>query len=186
MTFQFCYPYNLFSLYKMFLYFRSGYAVQFKLLKGSVSRDFWPPFLYDSNPSRPLINRLKVFSNSVSILPRYLNLASLHGVKLRGAHHTAESDSAVFYKCYFSVMPEDINITTILWVTNCIRNLFYFRSFSNKWSWKSLQIQKHEKRTFSNFSSLTPQCASHRGVELHCVHPTLSQTPRCASHHGVK
>ena len=30
-------------------------------LKGSVSRDFLPPFFHDSNPSRPLINRLKYF-----------------------------------------------------------------------------------------------------------------------------
>ena len=137
MTFQFCYPYNLFSLYKMFLYFRSGYAVQFKLLKGSVSRDFWPPFLYDSNPSRPLINRLKVFSNSVSILPRYLNLASLHGVKLRGAHHTAESDSAVFYKCYFSVMPEDINIT----YNNTVSHKLYKESFLLQKFFKQMELK---------------------------------------------
>ena len=45
------------------------------ILNGSVSRDFRPPIVYDSNPSEPLINRL-----------RYSNKK-----KLRGAHPTAES-----------------------------------------------------------------------------------------------
>ena len=30
-----------------------------KVIKGSVSRDFRPPFFHDSNPPGPLINRLK-------------------------------------------------------------------------------------------------------------------------------
>ena len=41
-------------------------------LKGSVSRDYLPQFLQNSNPSGPLINSLnsEVFSHSVSISPR--------------------------------------------------------------------------------------------------------------------
>ena len=57
-----------------------------------VSRDFDLQFFHDSNPSGPL-KQAKVFSNSVSISPRYSNFwkalrcASHRGVKL----HTAES-----------------------------------------------------------------------------------------------
>ena len=128
-------------------------------------------FFHDSNPSRPLINRLKYFrirfrfrrdirifkklhgvhhtaesssaclhhtaesSSAVCIIPRSQapRCASHRGVKLRRVHNTAESRdekfsktprcashrgvnnlSSVcfipkFYKCFFSVMPKDIN-----------------------------------------------------------------------------
>ena len=76
-------------------------------LKGSVSRVFRPSFFYDSNLSRPLINRLKyfrirfpfhrdirIFKNSVVCIPprsQTPRCASYRGVKLHGVHHTAES-----------------------------------------------------------------------------------------------
>ena len=81
------------------------------LSKGSVSWDFRPQFFHDSNPSRPLINRLKYFrimfeflkSSTVCIPPRSqvikifwktLGCASHCWVWLRGVDHTAESDFA--------------------------------------------------------------------------------------------
>ena len=63
-------------------------------------------------------------------------------------------------------------------------NLFYFRKFLITWSQKTLNTQKHYKyvcflKKQHIRTSLTPQCASHRRVELRSVH-------RCASHCGVK
>ena len=112
-----------------------------------------------------------------------------------------------FYHCYFSVMPKDITMKIILKVTNCLRNLFYFKRFSINHSWKTSKIWKHENRHFG--SSLTPQCDAHPGVRLHGVkwpkflkklrgvHHTKesssrvgiisrSQAPGCASHCRVK
>ena len=80
--------------------------------------------------------------------------ASHRWVKLCGVHHNAESDSAVcipppsqylpsvcydskFYKCNFSVTPEDINVNIVLYVKICMRNLFYFRRFFVKRRWKT-------------------------------------------------
>ena len=108
---------------------------------------------------------------------------------------------SMFYKCYFSVMPRDINIKIILYVTNCLGSLFYFLSFSKERSQRVLQIQNTKNGDIPN--SMTPRCASHRGVELCDVHPTTkssykvcipprSQAPWCASypsqaaHSGVK
>ena len=59
-------------------------------IKGSVSRDFWPPFFHDSNPSSPLINRLKYFQMQFWFCWDFRIFK-----KLRSVHHTAESSSAV-------------------------------------------------------------------------------------------
>ena len=133
--------------------------------------------------------------------------------ELRGLHHTAEFDSRVciilwsqapqcsshrrvsslsivctdckLYDCYFSVWPKDIIMKIILKVTNCQRNLFYFRRFcSTQGSLVTLISQKAQR------------CASHPGVKLDSVHHTAkssfavciipwSQTPWCASHRRV-
>ena len=86
------------------------------------------------------------------------------------------------YDCYFSVWPKDIIMKIILKVTNCPRNLFYFRRFcSTQGSLVTLISQKAQR------------CASHPGVKLDSVHHTAkssfavciipwSQTPWCASH----
>ena len=82
------------------------------VLKRSVSRDFRPPFFsHDSNPSRPLINRLKYFRirfrfrrdlrifkklrlsqtpQCASYCGVKLQGASHRGVRLHGVHHTTE------------------------------------------------------------------------------------------------
>ena len=133
--------------------------------------------------------------------------------KLRSLHHTAEFDSGVciilrsqapqcsshrrvsslsivctdckLYDCCFSVWPKDIIMKIILKVTNCQRNLFYFRRFcSTQGSLVTLISQKAQR------------CASHPGVKLDSVHHTAkssfavciipwSQTPWCASHRRV-
>ena len=59
-------------------------------LKGSVSQDFQPPFFYNSNPSRPLINRLKYFRIQFQF-PRDIRIFK----KLWGVHPSAESSSDV-------------------------------------------------------------------------------------------
>ena len=81
------------------------------MLKGQCHEIFDLNFLHESNPSRPLINRLNIFefcfdfteifeflkSSAVCIplgtqTPRCVSSC---GVRLRGVHHTVESDSAV-------------------------------------------------------------------------------------------
>ena len=86
-------------------------------VKGSVSRVFRPPFFHDSNPSRPLIDRLNYFRirfrfhRDIRILKKLRSVhptaesdsamciipqcASYCGVRLRSVHYTTESDSAV-------------------------------------------------------------------------------------------
>ena len=89
------------------------------LFKGSESQDFWLSFFFhDSNPSGPLINRLKYFRirfrfrRDIKILKKLCSVhptaesdsteciillsqtpwcASYRGVRLRGVHHTVES-----------------------------------------------------------------------------------------------
>ena len=118
----------------------------------------------------------KVFSNSVSISPRYSNIK-----KLRGVHHTAESWKKVYKKTLQSqALMCDITMKIIKKVTNCLRNLFNFRRFSIKRSEKKSWIWKQENWHFR--SSLTLQCDAHRGVKTQ-----ISQKTRwCASHRGVK
>ena len=92
-----------------------------------MSQYFRPPFFHDSNPSRPLINRLKYFriwfqfcqdigifkqfrgvhhtaesSSRVCIIPRSQapQCASHRRVKLRSVHHTTESSDQKFFKNY--------------------------------------------------------------------------------------
>ena len=55
-----------------------------------MSRDFQPPFYYDSNPSRPLINRLKYFRTRF----RFHQDIQIFK-KLRSVHPTVESSSVV-------------------------------------------------------------------------------------------
>ena len=70
-------------------------------LKGVCHEIFDLHFFHDWNPSRPIIKQDKIFSNSVSILPRWIKkwtprCASHHRVRLCGVLHTAvESSSAV-------------------------------------------------------------------------------------------
>ena len=123
--------------------------------------------------------------------------------ELRGLHHTAEFDSRVciilwsqapqcsshrrvsslsivctdckLYDCCFSVWPKDIIMKIILKVTNCPRNLFYFRRFcSTQGSLVTLISQKAQRCALC----ITPrsqawQCASHGEVKLCGVHHTL-------------
>ena len=129
------------------------------MLKG-VSHDIFDLHIFhDSNPSRPLINRLKYFRILFQFHWDIQTFKELHDV-----HPTVESDSTVsiplqsqapqcasyhgdwlcsvpwesqtclffypkFYKCYFYVMPKDINMKCICLVTNGLNILFYFRSF---------------------------------------------------------
>ena len=71
-----------------------------------VLGDFLPLYFHDSNHWAP-DKQIKVFSNFVTILPRYsifkklrgmlpIASASNRGFRLRGVHHTAETDSAVY------------------------------------------------------------------------------------------
>ena len=57
-----------------------------KELKGSVSHDFRPPFFHDSNPSRPLMNRLK-YSRIRFRFRRDIQSQSLKNLTPRGAAH---------------------------------------------------------------------------------------------------
>ena len=85
-------------------------------LKGVCHEMFDLHFFHDSNPSRPLINRLKYFrlllqfqrdirikkkKNSAVCIPlrsQTRRCASYRGVKLRGVHHTTESSDEKFSK----------------------------------------------------------------------------------------
>ena len=135
-------------------------------------------YFHDSNPSGPLINRVKYFefgfdfakifeffrNSMVCIIPR--------SKAPRSASHRVVSDlpSVCFYDSYFSVMPSDNIMKIISSNTNCLRNLFYFRLFSIKHSWKTSWIWKQENRHVQ--SCLTRRCASHSGVKLCSVHHT--------------
>ena len=82
----------------------------------------------------------------------------------------------MFYKCYFSVMPEDITMKIILYSKSQIFfwNLFYFSSFWKngvEWGYKYENTKNRQIQT-----SLTPQCASHCRVELLGVHPTAKSS----------
>ena len=103
----------------------------------------------------------------ITPLSQTLQCASHRRVRLRGVHHTAESCSVVcitppsltpqsqylpsvcfdskFYKCNFSVTPEDINVKNVLLVKNSLRNLFYFRRFFCKTSLKEKTNMKKQK-----------------------------------------
>ena len=66
-----------------------------------MSWDFWPLFFHDSNPSGPLTKRLKYFLilfrfRRIPPWSQTLCCASSFGVRLRGVHHTMESDSLVW------------------------------------------------------------------------------------------
>ena len=127
-------------------------------------------------------------------------------VRLRGVHPTVESSFSVciiprsltpryashsgvnnlssvwfnpkFHKCYFSVMPKDIHTKLILSVTNCPIKSFLVQKFFKKMKSKDVASTKNTKNNGHFWKSLTPWCASHRGVRLPRVH--------CASHHWVK
>ena len=64
-------------------------------LKGVFHEIFDLHFFHDSNPSRPPDKQDQIFSNSVSITPRYSNFKKLRGVRLRDVHYTAKSSSRV-------------------------------------------------------------------------------------------
>ena len=139
-----------------------------------MSRDFRPTFFHDSNPSRPLINRLKCFwirlqfRWDIRIFKKLHGCASHCGVRLCGVHHTAEASNK--YKKFLSQS-----------VMKCSRNLFYFRSFSKTWSRKVLQIWKHEKTDIFKqvwLLSVHPTAESSSAV---CF-PPWSQAPLCLSH----
>ena len=100
--------------------------------------------------------------------------ASHCGFRLRGVNTSAESSSTVciipwsltprsashpkvnnlpsvcfdpmFYKCYFSVMSEDIILKIILEVTNCIRNLYFLQKFFKKTEFKGVTHTKTRKK----------------------------------------
>ena len=59
-------------------------------------------------------------------------------------------------------MPEDINMKIILYVTNRIRNLFYFRIFSKNGVERGYKYKNTKKVHIQ--TSMTPQCASYREV----------------------
>ena len=81
-------------------------------LKGSVSQDFQPTFFHDSNPSRPLINRLIYFRIRFRFR-RDIRIFKKLRRRLRGLHHIAESCSAVCIplrsqalQCATCILPE--------------------------------------------------------------------------------
>ena len=79
-----------------------------------------------------------------------------------------------FYKFYFSVVPEYENNTAS---HELFKESFLHQKFLEKRSRKALQTQKHKKWTYSSqvikISQKTLRCASHRGVNLRCVHHTV-------------
>ena len=87
---------------------------------------------------------------------------SHRGVKLRGVHHTSESDSAVciplpsqylpsvcfdskFYKCNFSLKPEDINLKIILYSQKLLKKPFLLQKIFFKTSLKVVTNTKKRK-----------------------------------------
>ena len=80
-------------------------------LKGVCHEMFDLHFFHDSNPSRPLINRLKYFrllfqfQRDIRIKKKETPQCASHcGVRLCGVHHTAESSSAVCITLQSQVM----------------------------------------------------------------------------------
>ena len=137
--------------------------------------------------------------NSSQKTPR---CASYQGVWLRGVHQTAES---ITYQV--SVLIQSFTNAIFLWCLKIFTRNWYYKSqivqgiFFNSKVFRKNEVKrcsKYENRKNGHFRvSLTLQCASHSGVELHCVHPTAesdspvcfpprSQTPWCASHRWVK
>ena len=125
------------------------------ILKGSVSRDFRPPFFHAWNPSRPLMNRIKYFRIRFQFhrdIPIFKKLCSVH--------HTAESSSevctmsrsqALWRKSHRRVKLHGVHLTagqtlqcaSLLGVELC---------------------SVHHTAESDSAVSITPRCTSHRGV----------------------
>ena len=124
------------------------------MLKGQCHEIFDLNFLHESNPSRPLINRLNIieFCFDFTEIFEFLKISgvciplrsqtprcvSSCGVRLRGVHHTVESDSTV---------------CITLW------------SHENKVSEKTLWCASHRRVRLRGV-----QCASLRRIKLLSVH----------------
>ena len=169
---------------KLYRFYWSGFTTQlvggiyfvFPFFKGSVSRNFWPPFFSWFEPiySRPLINRLKYFWIRFRF-PRDIQIFKKHC----GVHPTAESDSTV------CVIPRSL---TLQCASHCgVKWSKFFEKLcgvhptakSNSavyippWSQVIKFFRKAPRCAMCILlPSLTPRCASHHWVKLHGVHHT--------------
>ena len=83
--------YNLFCIYSVYNVYKQTYSNICQIvscIKGRVSLDFRPLFFPCFKPIWASFTRAEIFSNSVSISPRYLNFLK---ATLRCVHHTEQS-----------------------------------------------------------------------------------------------
>ena len=99
-------------------------------LKGVFHEIFDLHFFHDSNPSRPPDKQDQIFSNSVSITPRYSNFKKLRGVRLRDVHYTAKSSSRVW------ITPRS-QTTKLILLDSLLQEVFIWKKWlpGSWWAW---------------------------------------------------
>ena len=126
-----------------------------------MSRDFRPQFFHDSNPSGPLINRLKYF-RIVFLFRRDIRIFK----KLLGVHPTAGP------KCTQRSQNQNLSESLGAFNGSIRRNPFRGEQFYH------VRKDLKKKIIFAKTKILTPRCEAHRRVEFFELCDRISQRNR--------